>query len=163
MTRRRLIATALLLCAAAPAAAVVARVYPLSQVIGSSDWIAAGTSTGQLRLRLRPLKGEPGPSAVLRPAAALSKTHARRIAAGRSFVLFGSRSRGGLLFGFTDGAWFQAKKTGAHWSVVSVHPEMSRTWTGASADLTRIVTEVLAGKREAPAPNPKAKPSLTAK
>ena len=41
-----------------------------------------------------------------------------------------------------------------------MHPDMTRTWTGTTAGLEKLVADVVAGKATAPAPDPKAKPSL---
>jgi hypothetical protein len=168
-TRLRSASTcALLTLALATAAeAVVARIYPLGQVIQGSDWIASGTAgkpdpaRGRISLTLQGLKGTP-PAAPLRLSLSgpSGKQLQDRVAAGQSFVLFGSEAAGGTLFGFTNGTWLKARRAGAGWTVASLHPEMARTWKGTSTDLTRLVREILDGKTPPPAPDPKVKPSL---
>lgn len=155
------------LALATAAGAVVARVYPLGQVIQGSDWIASGQALapdrahGRLGLALQPLKGTPpGARLALSGTGATAKQLLDRVGKGQAFVLFGSDQGGGMLFGFTNGTWLKAKRSGAGWALVSLHPEMARTWTGSSADLARLVREVQDGKATAPGPDPRVKPSL---
>ena len=157
----------LVLLTAAAGHALVARIYPLGQVIESSDWIASGPATwvegkpGRLALRGKALKGKIVASPLmLDMAGSAGKPLGDRARAGQRFVLFGSVTRGGVLFGFTEGTWFRAKRAGATWTVASTNPDMTRTWTGTSAGLEKLVTDVLAGRTPAPAPDPKAKPTL---
>jgi len=150
-----------------PVAALVARAYPLQQLISMSDSIAAGPATkvdakkGSLTLGLETLKGQPAAKQVSFVATGPSgKALLDRVAPGQSFVLFTSTQGKGGLFGFTDGTWFRAARAGAGWQVVSTHSEMARTWTGKSVDLANLVREVLAGKTTPPPPNVRLKPSL---
>jgi hypothetical protein len=161
-----LVLVLLLTCAARPAGALVARVHPLGQIISLSDWIAAGRVTrvdvkGRgITVDLRVLKGgvKPGPASGSAPGAT-GKELLDRMKVGQSMVLFGSQSRG-LVFGFVDGTWFEAHHGKSGWAATKLHPEMAATWTGKSDVLAKLVGDVLAGKAQAPSPNPKVKPSL---
>lgn len=155
---------ALSLLAVGPTAAVVARVYPLAQIIASSDWIASAKvspSPDRLALTLAPLKGTlPAGRTTLLVAGKAGKDLRERVARGQTMVLFASRARGGVLLGFSEGTWLRGEKAGASWKLTALHPEMARTWTGSSAALVGLVRNVLSGKTTAPLPALKRKPSL---
>jgi hypothetical protein len=156
-----------MLAPARVAEALVARIYPLAQVIEGSDWIASGAANpvgatpGRFAVRGKVSKGKVASSLLLIDAAGpAGKPLRERVRPGQRVVLFGNEGRGGLLFGFTEGTWFRAKRAGSAWSVTSMHPDMTRTWNGTSMALEKVVGDVLAGRAGAPAPDPKAKPAL---
>ncbi len=143
-----------------PARAVNSRLYPLEQIIRMSLWIGVGPGeikSGELVVEPSALKGAVTELRMkLAPAAAT--TLMPRVAKGQPFVLFGGKT--GVLFGFTNGTWFQAARTGAAWSVAATRPDLARTYTGTSDALAGLVRDVLAGRAHAPEPNPKAGPLL---
>lgn len=151
-----------------PARAYRPRIYPLASIITVSDWIAAGeaSSLDPARERLvitlaKPLKGKaPLPRLTLTARGDPGKELRLRVRRGQRFLLFGSSRSPAQMLGFTEGTWFLSEPSGPEWKVVSLRPEMARTWTGSSAALIRLVGDVLAGKATAPAPNLRTKPAL---
>jgi hypothetical protein len=74
-------------------------------------------------------------------------------------VLFGSKR---FMLGFVEGSWFRlaspADPARGAWQFVHLEPYLRRTYHGSSAEMTRVVKGVLAGKVQPPPPDPSAKP-----
>jgi hypothetical protein len=165
----------LILCVAAasvPGHGVITRLYPLGDVIADADTIVvAKVSSRDTKANTAALTR----SAVLKGKPAWSKAQFRlsggdnrtqlpvlkaRLSPGRTVVLF-SKS-GKLALGYVEGTWFRLapprdERRGA-WQFVHLEPYLRRTYRGTSADMHRTVAGVLAGKLEAPPPDPNAKP-----
>ena len=64
-----------------------------------------------------------------------------------------------MALAFTNGTWFQmlgeADGEQTRWAFTHCEIYLRRTFKGTTAELQSIVTDVVAGKRKAPAPNPK--------
>jgi len=168
-------AARLLLPAAAlslPAAAVIQRLYPLGDVVRDADVIAVATVA---RRDARAHVVEVRHAADLKGKAGWSRTRFRlsggdnraqlpvlekRLAPGRTVVLLGKPKR--FMLGYVDGTWFRLAEPGdpkpEPWQFVHLELYLRRTYRGTSAELRRVVTDVLAGRAAAPAPDPTAKP-----
>ncbi|MES4793420.1 MAG: hypothetical protein C4321_10980 [Chloroflexota bacterium] len=138
----------------------------LGEIIHSSDWIATGTvrsadPAGYVALMLRPLCGrlsspETGVATRTEPGMLFLK----RVRAGQPIILFGMNRRGLTPLGYTNGTWFRIQPYGKQWTLVSVHPELARSWNGPTPRLVEIVRKVRAGKAVAPPPDSHIRPSL---
>ena len=163
------------LATAVPVAAVVARVYPLQQVIDQSTYVAplkvasvAADGKSAILQASAALKGKAGASRItLRLDSGLAP-HVpqlrKRLAAGRQGVWFTGGGRGNSLgIVYIEGTWLQARAKSpeaAQWEFVRLQPEMRPTFAGSAKELATIVKDVVAGKRKAPVPNMKNKPGL---
>lgn len=156
---------------AEPAVAVIARIYPLGEVIAGADTIAecrvsaAADRKQSVKLeRNAALKGAPGwKSLLVRLTGGDDRTQApvlaERLKAGRTVTLFRKANR--FTLGYVEGTWFrlaEPAKSGAPWQFVHLEPYLRRTYRGTNAELRAVITAVLAGKANAPAPDPAAKP-----
>ncbi len=87
----------------------------------------------------------------------------KRIAPGVPVVLFIKEEAHGryMALGFTNGTWFQLLGTTdsgqTRWAFTHCEIYLRRTFKGTTEELQGVVTEVLAGKRQAPPPSPKEK------
>ncbi len=166
---------------AVPASALHQRIYPLAELIRISDCIAVGRVAAADIPRMRAalhldekLKGAApyrwialnvAPGGWGHPTAMI-----RRLGAGQRFVSFSARVRNRhVLVGYSNGTWFQI--TAAHapeekdadrlsWSFTHIEVYLRRTFQGSTAELEQVVREALAGRREAPAPDPAARPGM---
>jgi outer membrane protein assembly factor BamB len=91
----------------------------------------------------------------------------KRLAPDLSLVFFASkRGKRYTAFGYTNGTWFQLigqiedDSEAIRWSLTHCEPYLRRTFKGTTAELTDIVKDGLAGKKEPPAPNSKEEPGL---
>ncbi len=171
MTRRALLLL-LPVVAAAPAGAVITRLYPLADVVRDSDVIMAlevsardpGKQHATLK-RARLLKGQTAWSGgLLKLTSGDDKSqvpvlHAR-LAPKRRVLVF---ARGGkMALGYVEGTWFRAVPapgSRTDWQLVHLEPYLRRTFRGPSAELEKAVGDGLAGKK-LPAPDPKVKPGV---
>lgn len=166
------LALAVVAALALPAHAVITRLYPLAEVIVDADGIVATTVQSRdvknqtVRLkRTIDLKGKvlsPQISVQLRGGDEASQVAAlaQRLAPGRSVVLFTKGKQFAL--GFVEGTWFRLQQPprpeAKLWKFVHLERYLRRTFHGTSAELTKVVEEVLAGKGTAPAPDRDGKP-----
>lgn len=172
MTRTTLLFLVPFLCAA-PASAVIQRIYPLADIIADSQIILFGKinqgGSGLVKIGVeRVAKGKLGDKSlrIATPTARAKDAQAlcRRLAVGTPVVLFvaqpGTKRIG---FGYADGTWFHIEQdpSAAHadWRLVGAEPYLVRTFRGSTDSLKRIVLGVLSGKLKAPAPDPTAKPA----
>jgi outer membrane protein assembly factor BamB len=91
----------------------------------------------------------------------------RRLAPDMPLVVFATqRGKRYTAFAFTNGTWFQMvgrpdpESERIIWVFTHCEPYLRRTFAGTTAELRRIVTDGLAGKKAPPEPNPKEKPGL---
>ena len=162
---------AALLLAGGPAGAIIARAYPLGDVISGADTIV------ECRVAPGGVKGEP--AKLARVAALKGKVAwnaiglrlgggdngkqapilAERLKPGRTVLLFRKAQR--FTLGYVEGTWFrlaEPARAGEPWPFVHLEPMMRRTFRGTSAEMRTVIKEVVAGKAQAPAPDPAAKP-----
>jgi Mg-chelatase subunit ChlD len=87
----------------------------------------------------------------------------QRLAPGIPLVLFGAKVKGRhVVVGYTNGTWFQisapepegAAPDQLAWTFTMCEVGLRRTFAGPTAELTQIVRDVAAGRRQAPEPNP---------
>lgn len=175
MTRTTLLFLVASLCAA-PASAVIQRIYPLADIIADSQIILFGKvnqgGSGLVKIGVeRAAKGKFGDTSLrITTSTARAKDAQalrRRLAVGTPVVLFvaqaGAKRAG---FGYSEGTWFHIEQeppaAQADWRLVGAEPYLVRTFRGPTDSLKRIVLGVLSGKLKAPAPDPTAKPALEA-
>lgn len=166
-----LLVGAALLLAGGPVGAIVARAYPLEDVISGADTIVecrvavGGVKAETARLeRVAGLKGEPvwNSIAVRLPGGDDGKQVpilGDRLKAGRTVLLFRKAKR--FTLGYVEGTWFrlaEPAQAGNPWQFVHLEPFLRRTFRGTSAEMGSVIRSVLAGKAKAPAPDPAAKP-----
>jgi hypothetical protein len=90
----------------------------------------------------------------------------KRIAVGTPIVLFVKKESEGkyMALGFTDGTWLQllGQTDGGQtrWAFTHCETYLRRTYKGTTSELKTLVTDVLAGKRKAPPPDPKERPGF---
>jgi len=157
--------------ASGPAQALHQRIYPLKEVLADSEFVAMGRCVavdiprmraalildealkGKLPCRWVALNVAPGGWGHPQPMI-------RRLGAGLPLLFFGSRARGRhVLVGFTQGTWFQITAPEGKdaerlaWSFTHCEVYLRRTFDGGTAELSQVVRDVLAGKRESPAPD----------
>src|SRR5262249_23280383 len=91
----------------------------------------------------------------------------KRLAPKLPIVIFLSKNGNDYVaFGYTNGTWFQFTGQQANdsktirWTFTHCEPYLRRTFSGKTAELKRILMDVLAGKKEPPSLNPKEKPGL---
>lgn len=177
MKYRRLASGAVLLATcvvvAAPARAVIEVLMPLKLVIDDSTAIVVA-KVEKLDVERR--------AAVLVVTSALKGTATfhrlplnlagdtaeqgaqlqERLAPDSSIVLFIDEHH--LAIGYSNGTWFQAKLTGegqdVRASFTHFEPSLRRTFTGTTAEIQSVLSDVIAGKRKPPPTNPREKPGL---
>lgn len=90
----------------------------------------------------------------------------KRVAEGMPIVLFIKKESDGkfMALGYTEGTWLQllGQTDGGQtrWAFTHCETYLRRTYKGTTAELRSLVAEVLAGKRKAPAPDPKERPGF---
>jgi hypothetical protein len=158
-------------CLALPAQAVIKRLYPLADIIADADSIRLARVIVRDRqshqVTLKPastLKGDP--ESVRFSLALSGSDHGselpileERLPPGRTVLFFGKRGRFAL--GYTNGTWFrlaEPERAGRPWRFAHLEPYLTRTFRGSTEALRRTVTDVLAGKRKAPDPDPTVSP-----
>jgi len=168
------LAWALALCV--PAGAVITRLYPLKDIIGDADLITAAQVKRLDRKRhvatlvaTQSLKGKsPWKALQLRLAGSDDRSQTgvleARLPAGRTVLLFTKLRK--FTLAYADGTWFRvaAPQDEASPNRQFVHLELylRRTFRGSSAEMQRLIPAVLAGKAEAPPPDPEVKPGYGA-
>ena len=155
-----------------PSHALNQRIYPLAELIKDSETIALGRAVAvdipKMRAALvvdSTLKGEVpyrwmalnvAPGGWSHPPAMI-----RRLGPGVLVVFFGARVQGRfVVLGYSNGTWFQITAPEEKdpdrlpWTFTHIEIFLQRTFKGSTEELTQLLRDVLAGKREAPAPNP---------
>src|SRR5262249_35621070 len=91
----------------------------------------------------------------------------KRIAPKLPVVLFvTNREQGFLVFGYTNGTWFQVIGTPdeeskkVRWAFTHCEIYFRRTFTGSTQEMIDAVTDAVSGKKKPPKPNPKEKPGF---
>lgn len=172
MTRTTLLFLVVSLCAA-PASAVIQRIYPLADIIADSQIILFGKvnqgGSGLVRISVeRAAKGKLGETSLRITTSTARANDAqalrRRLAVGTPVVLFVAQAGAKRIgFGYAEGMWFHIEQdlpaVQAGWRLVGAEPYLVRTFRGSTDSLKRIVLGVLSGKLKAPAPDPTAKPA----
>jgi hypothetical protein len=168
-----LAAVAAAVAAALPAAAVITRLYPLSDIIGDADAIVSAQVAARDRKRqlvtlkrVRTLKGQAAwASSQIRLAGGDDRKQVpvieARLTPGRQVLVFTKNGRFSLCY--VEGTWFRVVPPAdpkAPRQFVHLEPYLRRTYRGTSAELERVVAEVLAGKGTAPAPDPDTPPGV---
>jgi outer membrane protein assembly factor BamB len=172
-----IVAAACLAACAATALALIERLMPLAAVMDDSDEVFVAHFE-----RIDPEK----PSAILVwDKDLLGKTvHRRlpvnlrgdkekhtpeflkRIAPKLPVVLFvTNREQGFLVFGYTNGTWFQVIGTQddgkkVRWAFTHCEIYFRRTFSGTTQEMIDVVTDAVAGKKKPPKPNPKEPPGF---
>jgi outer membrane protein assembly factor BamB len=166
---------------AGPALALIQRLYPLGAVIRDSQFVF--TARVEKIDSDRPavvltvdedLKGK----APFRRLAVNLKGDAeaakgkhtpkllRRLAPGLPIVGFAyPNDKGYVVFAYTNGTWFQVlgvkgDDDALHWRYTHCEPYLRRTYKGSTAEFKQVIADALAGKKEPPAPDPKAEPGF---
>lgn len=182
--RSSMIGALILLLGPSPLDAMIVRKYPMKEVLKQSQYIFEGQvkavdaqrqrfvieparelkgrspfSRLNLNLKVSAKKGDPG---IL----------LKRVRDGHPVVIFGTRVRGDFFFlGYTDGTWFSmgsksvpsedpAKRAPAVCAFRCCELYLRRTYSGKTAELLTLLPDVLAGKKPAPAYDPKIKPGV---
>lgn len=179
MLVRAAVSISLLAAAAGSLHAVVQRTVALKSVLESESWIAVvrvdrlDDSRADLGV-LRNLKGSGKEDRFIlhltgdaeAAKAGQPKQLVERLAPEMEVVLFGSvRGERRTIVGFANGTWFQMTgdaRAGMSASLSFTHfePYLRRTYRGTTAELAQIITDCLAGRREAPAPDPQEPPGI---
>ena len=163
------------LCQAPPCEAYIQKLLGLKEVMDQSVVIVEGQVTAVdpkgrtvLATFQRAIKGQNrykqirmniGVGQLYYPGVLL-----KRMKPGEPVILFWNK--GLACVGHVDGIWFQlfgakgATPEKTKWNFTHIELFMPRTFDGSTPDLIRLVSDVQAGKRKAPAPNPNA-PKLT--
>ena len=164
--------------------AMIVRKYPMKEVLKQSQYVfeARIKSVDGARKRLvvelvSDLKGtSPFSRLNLNLLASPKKEHPdlllKRVEKGLPLVVFATRVRGDFFFlGYTDGTWFSmgskslpakdpAKRGFAVCSFRYCEIYLRRTYRGKTSELLALLPGVLAGKKPAPAYDPKTKPGV---
>jgi len=168
------LAGGVLLGLAPRAAALNQRVYSLAELMRDAECIAVGrvaavdsprmraalmieeTLKGQVAYRWLSLKVAPAGWGHPQPMI-------RRLAPGLPVVFFAARVRQRhVVLGYTEGTWFQITAPEGDgkqpdrmpWALTHIEVFLRRTFQGKTEELDALLREVLAGRREAPPPNP---------
>jgi hypothetical protein len=157
---------------ASPARALNQRTYPLQELVRDSEFIGLGRAVAvdipKMRAALlveESLKGEVAykwmalnvaPGGWGHPPAMI-----RRLGAGVPIVFFAARVKGRhVVLGYTNGTWFQITAPDGPdpdhlpWTFTHIEVFLRRTFTGTTAEMEALLRDVIAGKRDAPPPNP---------
>jgi hypothetical protein len=159
-----------------PAGALHQRMYPLQELIQDADAIAVGRAVAvdvpKMRAALvidEEIKGKTpyrwmalnvAPGGWGHPPAMI-----RRLGPGLPIVFFTAKVKGRhVVLGYANGTWFQitapdGKEAGKEpdqlpWTFTHCEVFLRRTFAGKTEELEQLLRDVVAGKREAPAPNP---------
>jgi hypothetical protein len=148
------------------------RVYPLSEVIASSQsilkgWVVARKDSPPRFLvqTKEAIKGQLSLGWVDVDATPCGWGHRdtilRRVAPGLPVLLFTTRvGQRDVAMVFTQGTWFQisgdADDSGARvtWTLTRGEPYLRRTFSKGTAELEKVVRDVVARRADAPLPNP---------
>jgi len=171
-------AMAALAAAATPARAVIERPYPLDRAVADNDAIVVARVD-----RLDParpsvvlnvetdLKGAPAarriPVLLAGENPTQSKLVVERLAAGMPLVLFmtgGPQPDQMLILAYTEGTWFQVigQKDGdaLRGGLTHVEPYLRRTFNRSTQQLVQLITDIQAGKAQAPPIDRAAQPGV---
>ncbi len=164
--------------------AMIVRKYPMKEVLKQSQYVfearvkaVDGTKKRLVVEFVRDLKGvAPFSRLNLNLMVSPKKEHQelllKRVENGLPLVVFATRVRGDFFFlGYTNGTWFSmgsksvpAKDPGSRGSAVCSFKYceiyLRRTYKGKTAELLSLLPGVLAGKKPAPAYDPKVKPGV---
>lgn len=150
--------------------AVIKRLYPLADIIADSDVILVAKVSARDRNLHRVtltttgvLKGAAAPAKLVVALAGGDEKWQlavleQRLRPGRPVVLLGKRKR--FMLGYTNGSWFRLAEpeSGKPWRFVHLETYLPRTFNGSVQRLRQTVEGVLAGRIEAPAPDPSVTP-----
>ena len=164
--------------------AMIVRKYPMKEVLKQSQYVFEGRvrSVDAQKQRFvvelkRELKGtSPFSRLNLNLKVSPKKEHPglllKRVRDGHPVVIFGTRVRGDFFFlGYTDGTWFSmGSKSAPSKDPASRGPAvcafrycelyLRRTYSGKTSELLKLLPDVLASRKPAPAYDPKVKPGV---
>jgi len=178
-----ILAALALLIVATPAPAVIQKLLPLKDVLESEKFIfvaevdsVAPEKPGVVFKLAEKLKGEPPFERIplnltSNDTAAKKDDHTKvmldRLEAGGRLVVFASKKGKNFnAMGFLDGTWFSMQGTldddgkTVRWAFICCEPYLRRTYSGTTAELTKIVKAGLAKTAEPPGVNEKEKPGF---
>lgn len=163
------------LCLAPPSHAYIMKLLSLKEVMDLSVVIVEGQVTSVdaknrtvLATFKRPIKGQ-NPYEQIRMNIGVGQLYypevlLKRMKPDLPVILFWNAEL--ACVGHVDGIWFQlfgakgATPEQTKWNFTHIERFMPRTYVGSTPDLISLVSDVQAGKKQAPAPNPNA-PELT--
>lgn len=157
-----------------PVGAVIQRVYPLGDIIKDAQAIAVLRVSSAARGRSELVLGGPvarkgrfpAGKLVARVAADMPGQDAQllaRLKPGMRTVLFYSQvGAEQVVLGYSEGTWFRltARAPRASWRFLHFEPFLRRSFSGSTAEMERIVQQVVAGRGKAPPPKPAEKPGI---
>ena len=181
--RVSILAAGLVLVGVTALDAMIVRKYPMKEVLKQSQYVfearvkAVDAQKKRFVVELvRELKGtSPFSRLNLNLQVSPKKEHPelllKRVREGLPVVVFGTRVRGDFFFlGYTNGTWFSmgskskpSKDPGKRAAACAFRYceiYLRRTYQGKTAELLTLLPDVLAGKKPAPAYDPKVKPGV---
>ena len=182
--RIAILAAGLVLVGATSLDAMIVRKYPMKEVLKQSQYVfEARVKAVDARKKrfvvelVRELKGtSPFSRLNLNLQVSSKKEHPelllKRVRDGLPVVIFGTRVRGDFFFlGYTNGTWFSmgskslpSKEPGRRVAAVCAFRcceiYLRRTYRGKTSELLALLPDALAGKKPAPAYDPKVKPGV---